>query len=84
MSLDIIRDIWDGLNPHIHHSERADAADMLVNLLIDNDYEVSEIKGTFKGDKDIASALKYYQEKNDPNEDLDEPLDDYMDDEEEW
>ena len=80
MSLDIIRDIWDGLHSHINYTERKDAADMLVNLLIDNDYEADEIKDAFKGDKDVLSALKFYQEQNDINEDPEE----FEDEDDEW
>jgi hypothetical protein len=42
---------------------RNDAADTLVNYLIDNNYEIEDIKDSFK-DKDITSALKGYAEEH--------------------
>jgi hypothetical protein len=43
--------------------ERDDAADTLVNFLIDNNYEIDDIKDAFK-DKDITKALKGYAEQH--------------------
>jgi hypothetical protein len=63
MSLDIISEVWDALREHIDLSERDDAADTLVNFLIDNNYEIEDIKNTFK-DKDITKALKGYAEQH--------------------
>jgi hypothetical protein len=79
MSLDFVAEVWDALRDHIDLSSRSDAADTLVNLLIDNNYETDDIKDAFN-DKDIRNALKAYIEEHD----LEEDYDDYDDDEEEW
>jgi hypothetical protein len=63
MSLDVISEVWDALREHIDLSVRDDAADTLVNFLIDNNYEIEDIKNTFK-DKDITKALKGYAEQH--------------------
>jgi hypothetical protein len=47
MSLDFVSEVWDALRDHIDLNERMTAADTLVNLLIDNNYEVEEIKEAF-------------------------------------
>ena len=52
MSLDFVTEVWEALRTHIDLNERSEAADTLVNLLIDNNYEVEDIKDAFK-DKDI-------------------------------
>jgi hypothetical protein len=70
MSLDTIAEVWDALREHIDLSERDDAADTLVNFLIDNNYEIDDIKDAFK-DKDITKALKGYAEEHFPEEDDD-------------
>lgn len=44
MSLDIISEVWDALREHIDLSERNDAAYTLVNFLIDNNFEIEDIK----------------------------------------
>jgi hypothetical protein len=77
MSLDVISEVWDALREHIDLSERDDAADTLVNFLIDNNYEIDDIKDAFK-DKDITKALKGYAEEHfqeDDYEEYDEDLD---------
>ena len=68
MSLDFVAEVWDALRSHIDFNERKDAADTLVNLLIENNYEADEIKDCFRGDKEIATALKYYAEQHDAEE----------------
>ena len=75
MSIDFIAEVWDALRPHVDSNERKDAADTLINLLIDNDYEAADIKEAFRGDKDILGALKFYAEQHEE--------DDYEDDEDE-
>jgi len=81
MSLDFIAEVWDAMRSHIDLNERKDAADTLVNLLIDNDYEANDIKESFRGDKEVLQALKYYVEQHDTE---DEYYDDDQDDKDEW
>ena len=71
MSLDVISEVWDALREHIDLSERDDAADTLVNFLIDNNYEIEDIKDAFK-DKDITKALKGYAEEHFQEDDYEE------------
>jgi hypothetical protein len=49
--------------------DRAEAAEALVSVLIDNDIGAEEIKAAFKSDSEVKQALKQY-------------LDDHADDEE--
>jgi hypothetical protein len=72
MSIELISDAWGVLKDHIDIHDRADAADGLVNLLIDNDFGATDIKAAFRGDKDIAMALKFYAEQQDPEDDVDD------------
>ena len=60
MNLDFVAEVWDTLRSHVDLHDRSEAADSLINLLIDNNYEADDIKEYFKGDKDIIVALKYY------------------------
>jgi hypothetical protein len=69
MSLDFVAEVWDALRTHIDFNDRSDAADTLINLLIDNNYETDDIKDAFKGDKEMLSALKGYAEQHDDVED---------------
>ena len=69
MSLTLISEAWEALRQHIQLADKSDAADSLVNLLIDHGYDVDEIKENFRGDKDIANALVYFSEQEEYEED---------------
>lgn len=75
MSLDLISEVWETLRYHIDLNERSEAADNLINLLIDNNCEPDEIKNAFRGNKEITKALKYYVEQHDIEDDDDEDED---------
>ena len=81
MSLAFTAEIWDALRTHIDFNDRNDAADTLINLLIDNNYEASDIKNSFKNDKEVLKALKGYTDQQDGEE-----YEEYDEDEdqEEW
>jgi hypothetical protein len=81
MSLGTIVEVWEVLREHIDFNERTEAADALVNYLMDSNYEVDEIKEEFK-DKDITKALKGYAEQHFQEEEYE----DYEEDEDhdEW
>jgi hypothetical protein len=83
MSLIVITEVWDALRDYIDMSERGEAADTLVNYLMDSNYEVEDIKDAFK-DKDITKALKgyaeqHFQEEEYEDEDQDEDTDEDWD-----
>ena len=82
MSLDFVAEVWDALRSHIDFNDRSEAADSLVNLLIDNNYEAEDIKDAFKGDKEMLTALK----ENLAHQDTEESYEDYDEDDadEEW
>lgn len=81
MSLDFVAEVWEVLISHVDFNDRAEAADTLVNLLIDNDYEASDIKEAFRKDKEIITALKEY---TDQIEEEYEEYDDTESDDDEW
>jgi hypothetical protein len=82
MKLDFVAEVWDALRTHIDFNDRTDAADSLVNLLIDNNYEAEDIKDAFKGDKEMLTALK----ENLAHQDTEESYEEYDEDDadEEW
>ena len=80
MSLDFVAEVWDALRSHIDLNDRTDAADSLINLLIDNNYEPEDIKDVFSGEKEVLSALKDYLEQQDIEDDYDDYEDDNDDD----
>lgn len=80
MSLDFVAEVWDAIRNHIDMNDRKDAADTLVNLLIENNYEADEIKDSFRGEKEVLTALKDYVSEHEIEEDYEED----NEDEEEW
>jgi hypothetical protein len=63
--------------------DRTEAADAMVNLLIDSNFDSDEIRESFRGDAEVKRALQGYLDDNNDNEDIDDDDDDYQEDEEE-
>lgn len=70
MAVDIVYEVWQELKRHISTTDRAEAADSLVNVLVDNDYHADQIRDAFKGDNDVKRALQSFLD--DAEEDLEE------------
>ena len=60
MSVELTHDLWQELKRYISVVDRDEAADIVVNILIDNDVDANDIRSAFAGDKDIKSALSNY------------------------
>ena len=69
--VDVAADLWSELKRYISVPDREEAADIVVNLLIDNDYDAEDIKTAFKGDNDVKRALQSYLDDT-VEEDIDE------------
>lgn len=78
MSVSVAYDIWNELRRFLSTPDRADAADALVNVLIDNDYDAVDIKTAFQDDNDVKKALQSFLD--DTEEELEIDDDDYDDD----
>jgi hypothetical protein len=79
MSVDVAYDIWTEFRRFLSAPDRAEAADALVNVLIDNDYDAEDIRSAFKGDADVKRALQSYLD--DAEEEVEEDSEDYDEDE---
>jgi hypothetical protein len=83
MSEHVAAEIWSELKRYVNTVDRNEAAETVVQILMDNDSEVEDIRNAFKGDTDIKRALTAYldndkdytedeeedPEEEDPNED---------------
>ena len=78
MNLNLVSEMWDILKPSIQVGDVNDAAESLVNYLVDNDYDPQEIKRTFKGDSSIQKAVGYFIEST--SDSFEEDFDDYEED----
>ena len=85
MSAIVASEIWGELRRYVNTVDRDEAAETVVAVLIDNDYDADEIRDAFKGDSDIKRALAAYVNK-DVEEEVDEEVDDDvdLDDDERW
>lgn len=72
MNLNFIAEVWEAITQHMNQPDRTDAADSLVNLLVDNDYEAEDIKTAFRGNREVLSALKDYTDSVEVDEDYEE------------
>ena len=85
MSTDVAAEIWGELRRYVNVVDRAEAAETVIAVLIDNDYDADQIRNIFKDDTEIKRALAVYV-----NRDLDETSeDDYeeesdLDEDERW
>ena len=84
MSEAIASEIWGELKRFVNTVDRAEAAETVIQILMDNDSDVEDIRDAFKGDSDIKRALTAYLD-NDKDyveeEDEDSEDEDYNEDE---
>ena len=81
MSVELAKEIWDEIKRYVNTVDRQEAAETLINVLIDNDVVADEIKDVFKGDTEVRRALtSYLKDHADEDEDDDEDLHDNEDD----
>ena len=87
MSEAIASEIWGELKRFVNTVDRAEAADTVIQILMDNDSDVEDIRDAFKGDTDIKRALTAYLD-NDKDyveeDDEEEPEDEDYDEDEDW
>ena len=60
MSITVIHEVWRALKSEIDETVLPDAAESLVDVLIQNDYEASDIKAEFRRDTYVMDAVKAY------------------------
>ena len=80
MAVDLAHDLWQEIKRYVSVVDRHDAADAVVSLLIDNDYDAGQIKDAFEGDNDIKRALQSYLDDAIDDEDLEEEDEDEYND----
>jgi hypothetical protein len=82
MSEAIASEIWGELKRFVNTVDRAEAAETVIQILMDNDSDVEDIRAAFKGDSDIKRALtayldndKDYAEEEDEEDEFEEEED---------
>ena len=74
MSEVVASEIWGELKRFVNTVDRQEAAETVVQILMDNDSDVEDIRTAFKGDSDIKRALTAYLDNDkDYTEDEEDP-----------
>ena len=81
MSEAIASEIWGELKRFVNTVDRAEAAETVIQILMDNDSDVEDIRDAFKGDTDIKRALTAYL---DNDKDYVEEEDEEEEDDQDW
>jgi hypothetical protein len=85
MNESVASEIWGELKRYVNTVDRAEAAETVVSILIDNDCDVEDIRDAFSGDTDIKRALTAYLDNDkDYAEEEDEEEDDDDIESDEW
>jgi len=79
----VVSEIWGELKRYVNTVDRAEAAETVVQILMDNDSDVEDIRDAFKGDSDIKRALTSYLD-NDNDYSEEEEDTEYEDEDEDW
>lgn len=89
MSEALAAEIWGELKRYVNTVDRAEAAETVVQILMDNDSDVEDIRAAFKGDSDIKRALTTYLDNDkdysaEDEEEVEEDSDYDEDEDERW
>ena len=80
MSIDLVAETWNELKRFVNTVDRSEAAESLVSILVDNDFDEDDIRSAFRGDADIKHALSAYF-GSDLDEEVEEDFEEFEDDE---
>jgi hypothetical protein len=84
MSEHVTSEIWGELKRYINTVDRAEAADTVIQILMENDSDADSIREAFKGDTDIKRALASYLDNGEDLDDEEEDIDEDYDENEDW
>jgi len=83
MSEAIASEIWGELKRFVNTVDRAEAAETVIQILMDNDSDVEDIRDAFKGDSDIKRALTAYLD-NDKDYAAEDEEEEEAEEDEDW
>jgi hypothetical protein len=85
MSITVIAEVWRALKFEIDGSNLPEAAETLVNVLIENDFDPAEIKEAFRRETEVMQALRDYNSQYEEEEYEEEDYEEDEDNEDdEW
>ena len=84
MSEVIASEIWGELKRFVNTVDRAEAAETVIQILMDNDSDLEDIRDAFKGDSDIKRALTAYLDNDKDYEAEDEDEEEEEEENQDW
>ncbi len=84
MSITVVAEVWRALKFEIDGSNLPDAAETLVNVLIENDFEPADIKEAFRRETEVMQALRDYNSQFVEEEEYEEYEEDEDTEDDEW
>lgn len=84
MSITVIAELWRALKIEIDENNLSDAAESLINVLVENDYDTAEIKEAFRREPAVIEALREYSSQYDEEEEYEEYEEDEDTEDDEW
>jgi hypothetical protein len=84
MSVPLVHEIWKTIKASIEVGDVNEAAELLVNYMVDNDFDAKEIKSTFDREPEIQRALEFFTEVPEDSISASSYEDDYSDEEDEY
>lgn len=82
MSVTLVHEIWKTIKASIEVGDVNEAAELLVNYMVDNDFDAKEIKDTFEREPEIQKALVFFTEVPEDVISASSYEDDYLDEDE--
>jgi hypothetical protein len=84
MSETIASEIWGELKRFVNTVDRDEAAETVIQILMDNDSDVEDIRDAFKGDTDIKRALTAYLDNDKDYEAEDDEENEFEEEDGDW
>jgi hypothetical protein len=84
MSITVIAEVWGALRGEMDENNLSYAAEALVNVLIDNDFEAADIKEAFRRDPAVMDALRDYKSQFEEEFEEEEYEEDEDHEDDEW
>jgi len=76
MTEQLAAEIWREIKRYINPTDRADAADTVIAVMIDCNCDADDIREAFAGDTEMKRALQGYLDNDKGYEDDEEEIDD--------
>lgn len=68
MTEQLVANLWQEIERYINPSDRADAVETVLSVMVDHDCDPDDIRAAFAGDTEMKRALTAYLDEHDTEE----------------